>query len=281
MLVLGVSDAAACQAELQQQRDPLERGFRASLGLQTACLALLPARGGAPGALLFECTFAGELVALASTLFTHLGAALNSLFLQCAGAPAPSSAHELAAFLRSEARRACSLGEEGHAAPLIPRGWPSALFDAIRLVGLGASAELPLTAAELEAQRSAVGLQEWQLGVPLLHAAWLSPEPSARAHLKRALRSTEHAVAPRARFLLVGQRLLFLAYPSERALLWSERASHAACFTLARIWANTRGFPGLGRLRRARRERRVQDYLLDYRVPVAVWFNAAASSPGA
>ena len=278
-LVLGVLDECACRAELDQRHASWERAFAASPGLHTACVAVLPSSAGAMTALLLEFSFEGELSAFAATLFALAGDELNALLVHCEGRRSLASARDLTAFLRSEARRSVALGEPRRDARLGPRSWLWAVRDAVRsLAWSRRQSAPPISADELEAQRSAVGLQEWQSGVPLLHASLLLPEPAARDRVKRALRDVEWASAPPGRFLLVGQRLLFLAYPAERALLYSERASQAACLALARVWANTCGFPALPWLGRARRERRLQDYLLDYRVPVAAWFNGAASS---
>jgi hypothetical protein len=278
-LVLEVSDLSACLAELVSQRASLERGWAALPGLQSACLAALPGAAGASAALLLEFSFEGDLAAFTTTLFANVGAELNALLRHCEGRRSLSSARELTTFFGAEARRADPLGEARQAPPLSLRRWLFALCDRVRLLAsTGSQGVAPMSAGELEERRSAVGLQEWYSGVPLLHSSWLLPEPSARDRVKRALRDLERSAAPRGRFLLVGQRLLFLAYPGENPLLYSERLSHAACFDLARVWGNTAGFPALALLRRARRERRLQDYLLDYRVPVAAWFKARASS---
>jgi hypothetical protein len=73
-----------------------------------------------------------------------------------------------------------------------------------------------------------------------------------------------------------GERLVFLAYPAQTALLWSERVAGHALRPLSRVWAQVPEFAGRPWQRRRRRIRNLQQFLLDGRVPVAVWFNARA-----
>jgi hypothetical protein len=253
--------------------------------LATACLALLPPQS--PGdeqgcALLFECGFEGPFSDFASALFARAGEDLSAVLRHCEGYSRAANAREFSQYLSQRAVRASTLAE--------PRGsagiefWPRlrAVFAPLRLLFLRRGTGAALSAEQLEERRGAVGMQEPRRGVPLLHLAWLSARPNALTRTKRALRAVAGEPAPVqdcARFLVHHGRLLFLAYPQQSAALWSERMSHVACFKLARIWANTRGFPALPLLRRARRERRLQEFLLDNRLPVAVWFNAASALP--
>jgi hypothetical protein len=140
-------------------------------------------------------------------------------------------------------------------------------------------AEVVVDASELEGRRRAVGMQDWQPGTPLLHVARLPGEPRARARLRRALRAMTLEPTPlerAARFMTHEQRLLFLAYPAQNAQLWSERVSLAALRPLTRVWADVPELAINPWLRRKRRARRLQRFLLDGRTPVAIWFNAHA-----
>ena len=280
-VVLDVADVCACQTALTEQGAALERCWAQIPGLLTACLALLPPLSvGRSGALLLECSFVGTLAGLVEALCDGAGPALSAVLGECDARLALAGAPELTQFLSEHAQRAVPFGEPtARDSELAPMRWLQARLDQLRLcfVPLRSDA-LAWNAEELELRRSAVALQEPERGAPLLHVAWLVE--GALPRVRRALRDVELEPAQLghgARFLLHDERLLFFAYPCELALGWSERASEAALFTLSRIWMNARGFANMAWLRRARRERRLQNYLLDYRVPVGAWFNAGQS----
>ena len=274
-VVLNVADAAACRAELECQRAPLDRAWSALPGLHTGCLAWLPAAYGESAALLLECTFEGTLPALAAAWFSLAGAALSALFQHVAGAPRVASAQELLSLLSVQARRATACAEPSELSG-VEAGFGRRVRLALRTTWASVRRRAAPPGLESEAdeqRRTDVGLQELTAGVPLLHAVRLLP--GARARLKAALRDVELArIAHGARFLAHGERLLFLAYPDEPALTWSEGVTRGALPVLAGVWASSAEFvDGVWR-RRAQRERRVQEFLLAHRLPVATWFNA-------
>jgi hypothetical protein len=281
-LLAAVTDPLSCERELERRARDLAAGWSRVPGIRTACLALLPAVRHAPCALLFESTFTGDLSDFASTLWRELGPELSAIFQHCEGYPARAEAPELATFLRARARRATPLFArspgDGDMHPYrVARRCAAQLSFAAELVWAGrASASPPLDQRALEQRWAAVGFQESEPGVPLVHVAEILPRAGARRRLTRALRAIEGAVdAPGARFLHDRERLVFLAYPRERAARFSERLSQVADRLLGRIWAQTRGFPHVGPLvRRALRRRRIERFMLAERVPVAVWFNA-------
>ncbi len=272
-LLLPVRDAVACAAELEAQRAALEAGFARVPDLSGACLALLPASATQGAGLLFECSFLGPLADLLFVLFAGLGAELCAVLSQCADFPGGLAEREFAAFVtaraqRSSAFRAADDPEYGTARLAWQRlvdAWP-------RFADSNAE---PIDEEALEARRLAVGMQEPLFGVPLLHVAWLSS--AARPRVRRALRALEQERAPLERdlrFLLDGQRLLLFAYPTDNAQLWSERLSQLALPAFTRVWRHCRGFPQFFGVRRARRQRRLREFLLEQRLPLAVWFNA-------
>jgi len=277
VLLLTVRDGNACRHELDRQRTALEAAWAQIPGLHSACFALLPADDPATpeAALLFECTFDGLLLDFAPTLYQAAGRAFDALFAHT-GAPPATDAGAFYRFLSANARRTAAFSTR----PQVRRRLWIALdwlrrLAASRAVTRGSA----LNPEALEARRAAVGMQERAPGVPTLHVALIAPEATARARLKRALRELEFG-ADRAeltaRFLIAGERLVCLAYPDEIAPLWSERMSATALADLSSIWANTRGFVASTGLRRRRRERRLEEFLLDYRVPAGAWFCARA-----
>ncbi len=268
-----VRDAGSCAAALEAQRAALEVGLARVPGLLGACLALLPASPTQAAGVLFECSFVGALSDLLFTLHAGLGAELEAVLSECPGFEAGSGEPAFSEYVGARARRSAAFRAADEPALELPwPAWPS-VSDA--LPPLGGAPDAPLDEQELEARRSAVGMQEPLLGVPLLHVAWLPA--AARARVKRALRGLELERAPLerdARFLLDGERLLFLAYPTDNAQAWSERLSHVALPVFTRVWRHCRGFPRFFGQSRARRRRRLQQFVLERRVPLAVWFNA-------
>jgi hypothetical protein len=278
-VILPLLDAAACRSDLERQRPALERGWAKVPGLISACLAILPSDespDGAPPALLFECSFETDFADLMFASFMAYGQELSAVLRHCAQYPESADAQLFADYLGTRARRSSAFGS-GHAQRgelELRRGLWRALD------GLATFSVVPapqLTEEELEARRLAVGLQEPIPGVPLVHVAW--PLPGSRPRLRRALRELEReppATPHDVRFLLSGTRLVFMAYPSQNAQRWSERLSQVALAPCARVWRNCRGFMRLLGARRARRERRLQEFVLEHRIPVAAWFNARA-----
>ena len=282
-LIVPVTDSDSCMRELEQYAPALVAGWSRVPGVRTACLALLPAVPRAPCALLFESSFVGDLSRLARDLWREVGPELSAIFQHCEGYPAPAAPGDLAAFLRARARRATPVSAFGsgsrdaHPYGAAWRRAKEALF-AAELVWPKRAPASPTEPQVLEQRCAAVGFQESEPGVPLVHVAEILPGVRARDRLKRALRAIECEApvgAPAARFLLDRERLVFLAYPKERAAPFSERLSQEAGPLLERIWAQTRGLPYCGPLlRRALRRRRIERFVLGERVPVAVWFNA-------
>jgi len=278
-VVLPLLDAHACRLELERQRFALEHGWAKVPGLISACLAVLPEQGGperAPPALLLECSFETGFVDLMFVSFRVLGQELSAVLKHCAEYPEAPDFARFSDYLGSRARRSSAFGS-GPAADnelsLGQRVWR--VLDALH-VRSAAATEAP-TEDELEARRLAVGMQEPTPGVPLVHVAWLVP--GARARVKRALRELERepsAGEHDARFLLDGARLVFVSYPNQDAQRWSERLSQEALAPCARIWRNSHGYPRSWAARRARRERRLQEFVLEHRIPVAAWFNVRA-----
>jgi hypothetical protein len=283
-VILPVLDAAACRLELERQRLALEHGWAKVPGLVSACLALLPAETGAARAfpaLLLECSFETEFADLMFVWFMASGQELSAVLGQCAEYPESADARLFADYLGSRARRSSAFAARPTASGELEFGRSlRRVFDALRPVS--AAPPPPLSDEELEARRLAVGMQEPIPGVPLVHVAWLAP--GSRTRLKRALRELEHeppAVEYDARFLLDGARLVFVAYPNESAPRWSERLSQIGLAACARVWRNCRGFSEFCGVPRARRARRLQEFVLEHRIPVAAWFNARAPSRGA
>ena len=282
-VILPVRDAEACQRELARRRSALEHGWAAVPGQVSACLAILPADYTSEAALLLECSFETEFAEWAHATFAGLGGELSAVFGHCEGYPELADARAFTEYLGSRAQR--SFAFASRPAPVAEfELWRSLqrLFDAFS----APRASSPVIANEpaLEARHSAVGMQEPVPGVPLLHVAWLRTGARARARLMRALRelhSVPALVEHDARFLLAGQRLVFVAYPSEGAQRWSERLSHVALDACTRIWRNCRGFAELWGARRGRRERRLSEFVLEHRVPVGAWFNARPALRGA
>ena len=278
-VILPLLDSAGCEAELERRRPALERGWAKVPGLVSACLAILPADAGpesAQPALLFECSFDADFADLLFVSFTAFGQELSAVLRHCAEYPASADVRSFSDYLSARARRSSAFGSG--AAPsgeldLRRSAWR--VLDALPVPNAARGAE-PSEEA-LEARRLAVGMQEPVPGVPLVHVAWLLP--GARPRLKRALRELERepsAAAHDARFLLDGPRLVFVAYPNENAQRYSERLSQVAFRPCTRIWRNSRGFVRLWGARRARRQRRLQEFVLEHRIPVAAWFNARA-----
>lgn len=276
-VILPLLDAAGCRAELERRRAALELGWAKVPGLLSACLAVLPAASGpetARPALLFECRFEVDFADLMFVCFQGFGHELSAVLGYCADYPKPVDARLFADYLSQRARRSSAFGAQ----PL-PKGelelgralWR--VLDALAMPSAAPAVEP--NEAELEARRSAVGMQEPIPGVPLVHVAWLVP--GSRARVKRALRELERQpalVEHASRFLLDESRLVFVAYPNQHAGRWSERLSQVALAPCARIWRNCRGFVRLWWARRARRARRLEEFVLEGRVPVAAWFNA-------
>ena len=265
-----------CRVELERQRPALERGWAEIPGLVSACLAILPAELGTGPALLLECSFEAEFAAFARTCFALLGQELSAVFGHCVGYPEAADARAFAEYLGSRAQRSFAFAALVSSSEFELGRALRRLRDALSRPR--ARSPVALDPRALEARRSAVGMQEPVPGVPLLHVTWL--RPGARGRLMRALRDLPFVPAPvvhDARFLVDGARLVFVAYPSENAQRWSERLSRVALSACARIWGNCREFSGLRGARRARRERRLSQFVLEHRVPVGAWFNARAS----
>jgi len=290
-LVVPLTDAEACRAALRARAARLEQGWAKLPDLHTACLALVPSEssdGASHEGLLLECCFDGSLSDFAAVLFQSVGDELSGVLGHCEGYPVAADTRTFTAYLSERARRAVAFRSAPDPAPA-ERGWLRRLRAVLDLARLAcAIRSKPHTDArsvdQIEAQRVAVAMQEPEPGVPLLHVARLLPEPRARQRLKRALRDVEleSACLERgARVLLHGEQLLFLAYPDQSAPRWSERTSELALPTLTRIWANTVGFLQPRCARRALRARQLSRFLLDYRLPVAAWFNARSAPPAA
>jgi hypothetical protein len=279
-VVVEVADATSCAVALGQSRRALEAAFAELAGLHTACLALLPAGPGASeSALFFECLFEGSLLEMLGALLGLAAPEVREVFAHCAGFPEPLEARSFARFLAARASRASAYADSA-SPPVQLDLWERAR----RIVAAHChwpmkSVQIALDPSELERRRGAVGMQDWQPGVPLLHVARLPDDARARAHVRRTLRAIELEQAPRqlaARFVLHGQWLLFLAYPAQNAQLWTEQVSRSALASLTRIWASAPEFRGRRWLPRKRRVRHLQRFLLDGRAPVAAWFNAQA-----
>lgn len=286
VLPLRDADGEACRVQLERQRAALEAGFARVPGVISACLALLPADPElALPALFIECTFESDFRALIEAWFLVLGEPLTAVLGNCAEFRTPAHAGDLAEYLGARAQRSAAFaglpsgGEfELELGRAVQRG-----LDALGALGRA----LPAAPAhpqilEDEARRSALAMQEPLRGVPLVHVAWIVP--AARARLQRALRDLERIPAPveyDVRFLLADARLVFVAYPDQSAARWSERLSRGALAPCTRIWQNCRQFTRSVLVRRARRERQLQQFVLQYRVPVGAWFNARAPLSGA
>ncbi|MEO8901978.1 MAG: hypothetical protein ABI488_08930 [Polyangiaceae bacterium] len=274
-VAVGVADYAACSAALTQGRSALEAAFTQVGGVEHACLALLAAsRRATDSALFFECSFNGSLAALLTALFALAEPELVAVFGHCAEFPKAPSAPVFTEYVSARARRAsapdASVFSDGDAMTSW-RKWYTTLV--ARCYWRPSPTELD--PAELELRRSAVGMQDWEPGAPLLHVAHVPVR--SRSRVKRALRALEQDSAgldPEVRFLWHGDRLLFFAFPSQIALIWSERVSRVALAPLTRIWSAVPAFRGRPWLRRARRSRELQRFLLDGRAPVGAWFNA-------
>ncbi len=277
-VVFVVTDVAACGAALARHRAAVEAAFVQMTDLDHACLALLPPLpGAADGALFLESSFGGALAELLGALFRLAEAEIGDIFASCAAFPDAADARTFTAYVSARARRAHAAANGGK-----PNGWRRA-HSALAARCYWPSSPAQPDAAELEQRRGAVGMQDWQPGAPLLHVARMPTEAHRRARLKRALRALDQDALPleaSARFLMHGDRLLFVAYPAQIALLWSERVSRVALAPLTRIWSAVPAFQGQPWLRRARRARQLQRFLLDGRTPVGVWFNAAEPRSG-
>ncbi len=278
-VVFGVTDVAACGAALARHRAALEAAFAQVADLDHASVALLPPLPGAQdGALFLECSFRGLLAVLLGALFALAEPEIGAVFARCADFPDAVNALTFTAYVSARARRASAAPTSNAEAG----AWQSVCTVFAARCYWPSRPTLP-DAAELEQRRSAVGMQDWQPGAPLLHVARLPAEARRRARVKRALRALERDAVPldpSARFLWHGDRLLFFAYPPQIALLWSERVSRAALAPLTRIWSAVPEFQGQPWRRCARRARQLQRFLLDGRVPVGAWFNAAAQRLG-
>jgi hypothetical protein len=279
-VIVEISDAASCATTLGQTRRVLEAAFAQLPGLRTACLALLPPLPGASDpALLFECLFDGTLLGLLAALLASAGPELCAVFAHCAGFPEPACARSWCEFLSARACRATPFADADSPSVQLDLWERARTVVAAHCYWPRKAGEVSVDAADLERRRSAVGLQDWQPGVPLLHVAWLPDDARTRARVRRALRVLELEAAPleaAARFMLHGQRMLFLAYPAQNAQLWTEHVSRSALGSLTRIWASVPEFRRRPWLRRKRRVRHLQRFLLDGRTPVAAWFNAHA-----
>jgi hypothetical protein len=273
-LLVSVTDADACAAALAQGRSACETAFAENPRVHTASLALLPPLAGT-SALLFECVFDGSLRDCLGALFLGCAPELNQIFRHCAGFPDSVDAGAFAELVSARASRAVACPDSestrGDADPLqrLRAAWSARWY--------WPSEHAERDPSELERRRAAVGMQDWQPGVPLLHVARVPTR--ARARLRAALRALALDTTPiehGARFLVQGERLVFLAYPGQPALLWSERVAGSALRSLSRVWAQVPEFAGRPWQRRRRRVRNLQQFLLDGRVPVAVWFNARA-----
>jgi len=279
-VILEVSDATSCAAALGQARRALEAAFAQLPGLHTACVALLPALpGAAESALLFECMFEGPMLTIVLALLGLAGPELCGVLAHSADFPALASARAVSEFLSARACRAAACADSE--SPPVPADfWERARAVAsARRFWPTRPAGVAVDASELERRRGAVGMQDWQPGVPLLHVARLPDDTRSRARVRRALRALELEQTPlerAARFMIHGQRLLFLAYPAELAQLWSEQVSRTALCPLTLVWANSPELRVSPWAPRKRRARHLQRFLLDGRVPVAVWFNAHA-----
>lgn len=291
-VIVGVKDNEACAAELNRHARALAVGWSRVARLRTACVALLPTVAGETGAaesraIFLECGFEGELSDLLRSLWRSLGPELACVLAHCDGYAAGHDSAVFAAFLRAQARRASPLflepppsnAEEPPQRVVWRR--TRAVFLAARLAWpSGGGRGAPLTPEERERRDAALGWQESEPGVPLLHAAELARLPGASTRVKRALRALDLGSAagaePSARLMMHGKRVVLLAYPSDSAAQLSERISQSRLAELARIWENTLDLPYCGGLlRRSQRARRLERFLLGQRVPVAAWFNAA------
>lgn len=272
IVLLPLMDAEQCTALLAQQRAALEAGWLELPRLRSACFAVVPASRREPASLLFECTFTGELSALASALSARLGAQLEPLFAQCEGGRRVASASALYELLGRNARRAARAGQvRPSASEALASAWRR--LRARLTLSVRAPRAEP-RAADYEQRRSAACLQQGAPGVPLLHLSHVLPEAQRRA--KRGLRDLElgHVgVQGAARFWLSGDRLLLLAYPDEPAPVWAERTSRSALAALSALWLDTREFAAAP-ARSEPRARYLWRFLLDERVPVGAWFKA-------
>ena len=279
-VVVEVVDPTSCANALSQSRRALEAAFAQLPGLHTACLALLPPLPGASeSALLFECMFDGPLLSLTEALLSSADPELRQIFAQCADFPEPASARAWCEILSARACRATACADADSPRAELDLLERARTIVAARCYWPTAVSRVAVDAVELERRRSAVGMQDWQPGVPLLHVARLPDDTRSRARVRRALRALELERAPlerAARFMIHGQRLLFLAYPAENAQLWTEQVSRKALASLTRIWANVPDLHSRPWLRRRRRVRQLQRFLLDGRAPIATWFNAHA-----
>ncbi len=279
-VILEVSDVTSCAAALGQARRALEAAFAQLPALHTACLALLPALPGATeSALLFECMFEGSMVSIVRALLGLAGPELCAVLAHSVDFPEPASTRAVSEFLSARACRAAACADSE--SPPVPADfWERARAIACaRRYWPTRRAEVAVDSSELERRRGAVGMQDWQPGVPLLHVARLPDDTRSRARVRRALRAVELEQTPlerAARFMIHGRRLLFLAYPAEPAQLWSERVSRTALCPLTRVWANSPELRVSPWAPRKRRARHLQRFLLDGRAPVAIWFNARA-----
>jgi hypothetical protein len=279
-VIVDVGDAEACAATLGQSRLALEAAFAQLPGVHTACLALLPALPGAPeSVLLFECSFEGAMLTLIEALLRLAGSEFCRIFGHSAGFPETAETRAVSEFLSARACRATACADS-ESPPVSVDFWQRArAFVAARRYWPTKAARITPDASELERRRGAVGMQDWQPGVPLLHVARLPDDTRSRARVRRALRALELAQPPlerAARFMIHGQRLLFLAYPAQQAQLWSERASLTALSSLTRVWADSPELGGSPWSPHKRRARHLERFLLDGRVPVAAWFNSHA-----
>jgi hypothetical protein len=277
-VIVNVIDVPSCAAALGQARRPLETAFAQLPGLDTACLALLPPLPGtSESALLFESLFEGPLLALIEALLGLAGPEFCGLFAHSAGFPEAADARAVSAFLSARACRAAACADSESPAVHVDFWERARTLVAARFRWPTRPAEVAVDASDLERRRGAVGMQDWQPGVPLLHVARLPDDARSRARVRRALRALEQVPMERAaRFMVHGERLLFLAYPAQNAQLWSEQVSLTALASLTRVWADVPELRVSPWLRRQRRARRLQRFLLDGRAPVAAWFNAQA-----
>jgi hypothetical protein len=279
-VIVEISDSTSCGTALGQTRRTLEAAFAQLPRLHTACLALLPPLPGmSDSALLFECQFDGQLLSLSEALLGSAGPELRQIFAHCVDFPEPASARAWCEFLSARACRATVCADADSPRAELDLRERVRIVVAARCYWPTAVNKVAVDTAELERRRGAVGMQDWQPGVPLLHVARLQDDARARARVRHALRALELEMAPlerAARFMIHGQRLLFLAYPEQNAQLWTEQVSRSALASLTRIWASVPELHGRPWLRRKRRARQLQRFLLDGRTPVAAWFNAHA-----
>ncbi|MEP7050119.1 MAG: hypothetical protein ABJB12_07190 [Pseudomonadota bacterium] len=275
-VVVAVDDGPACRAALAKHRAALEAAFAEATGVQSACLALLPRPFAVQvDSLFIECSFRGSLSVVLGAAFALAESEFRAVFGCCAQFPPFCGPAGFAAYLSARAKRARASPEAGRDHWSTWRRARNALLARCHWPSFGAAPN----AEDLEHRRAAVGMQDWQAGVPLLHVARL-PEV-ALSRVKRALRSLEQdaLLDPHARFLLHGNCLLFFAYPPQIAWLWAERVSAATLAPLTRVWAAVPGFGVRPWVRRARRARDLHRFLLDGRAPVDAWFNAQAPRP--